>query len=445
MRRIRCSDPEPDDPSIPVDWRCTSLIIATLFLNFSFCINYGLVLCCFGSLAVVAGVLGIAALLLTALFFIGPALAAQSSRCRIFVLVEHSFGSIPALVLRFCALVYLSRWIADLVALPALWALAYVPGRERSLPETAVLAVGILVFLFLTGLQSVATSARLALFTNKLCIVILIAAFIRVHDGWAAVPGGFPTGGQPPAVQQIVHSLSLLAFYVAPLLLVAADYAARIAGRKQVVLSGLTGLALPIFGALILSVVLGVATGASPLYRPSLNPTVAMALFSGVAGSAIPSRMFIAAITTFGAARFGVRALMDAASVRPFGKSKWVLIGCFVSVIAWLSLHPHPEAVTRISDMAATCLLIAGGVVTADFASGRAHLERVSRVDWVAVAAFAAGIATVLCLPSWYVWGLDSWWSPWTMPSYAVGFLVCFCGRALRRVAVTSLDDKVAE
>ena len=34
--RLRWSDPEPDDPSAPVDWRCTSLIIATLFLNFSF-------------------------------------------------------------------------------------------------------------------------------------------------------------------------------------------------------------------------------------------------------------------------------------------------------------------------------------------------------------------------------------------------------------------------
>lgn len=416
---------------MPVDWRCTSLIIATLFLNFSFYMNYGLVLCCFGSLAVVAGVVAIAALFLTALFFIGPALAAQSSRHRIFVLLEHSFGSIPALILRFCALVYLSRWIADLVALPALWALAHVPGRERPLPETAAMAAGIVVFLFLTGLQSVGTSARLALFTSKLCIVILIAAFIRVHDGWAAIPAGFPAEGQPPAVQQIYHGLSLLAFYGAPLLLLAADYGARIAGRKQVVLSGLAGLALPIFGALILSVVIGVATGVSRLYRPSLNPTVAMALFSGVAGSAIPSRMFVAAITTFGAARLGVRALLDAASVRPFGGSKWVLIGCFVAVIAWLSLHPHAEALTRISDLAATCLVIAGAVVTADFASGRGHLERVSRVDWVAVAAFAAGIAAVL-LPTWYVW-VDSWWSPWTLPSYGVGFLVCFCGRALRR------------
>ncbi|HUE00087.1 MAG TPA: hypothetical protein VMR62_10990 [Bryobacteraceae bacterium] len=89
------------------------------------------------------------------------------------------------------------------------------------------MAAGIVLFLFLTGLQSVRTSARLALFTNKLSIAILIAAFIRVHDGWAAVLAGFPTQGQPPAVQQICHGLSQLAFYVAPLLLLAADSAAR--------------------------------------------------------------------------------------------------------------------------------------------------------------------------------------------------------------------------
>ena len=76
---------------------------------------------------------------------------------------------------------------------------------------------------------------------------------------------------------------------------------------------------MPIFGAMTLSVVIGVATGVSGLYRPSLSPAVAMALFSGVAPRAIPSRMFIAAITTFGAARFGVRALFDTASVRPLG------------------------------------------------------------------------------------------------------------------------------
>lgn len=146
--RLRFSDPEPDDPSMPVDWRWSSLIIATLFLNVSFCAGYGLALCSFGSPAVVAGVLGIAALLLTALFFIGPALAAQASRRRIFGLVELSFGSIPTVVLRACAIAFLTLWIAQLVSVPALWSLAYVDGHERPLAETVLIAAGIVVFCF---------------------------------------------------------------------------------------------------------------------------------------------------------------------------------------------------------------------------------------------------------------------------------------------------------
>ena len=201
--RLRWSDPEPNDPTVPVDWRYAALIIATLFLNFSFCMNYGLVLSSFGSLPVVAVVLGAGALLLMALFFIGPAMAAQAAQRRVFGLIEDSFGSIPALVLRVCAVVFLALWIAGLVAVPMLWALARVPERETSLFKTILIAIGILVFLFSTGLQNIRTSARLALFTNKLCISILIAAFIRVHDGWAAIPAGFPTAGQAPTVEQL--------------------------------------------------------------------------------------------------------------------------------------------------------------------------------------------------------------------------------------------------
>src|SRR6516165_3031656 len=93
--RLRWSDPAPEDPSVPVDWRCTSLILATLFLNFWFFIHYNNVLCCFGSLPVDAGVYMAGALIISSLFFAGPALAAQSAGRRIFELIEDSFGSIP--------------------------------------------------------------------------------------------------------------------------------------------------------------------------------------------------------------------------------------------------------------------------------------------------------------------------------------------------------------
>jgi hypothetical protein len=114
------------------------------------------------------------------------------------------------------------------------------------------------------------------------------------------------------------------------------------------------------------------------------------------------------------------------------------MIGCFVAVIAWMSLHPYDEDLKTVSDIATTCLVVAGAVVTADFVGGRRQIERVRRFDWVAIAAFVAGMAAPLCLPSRYGWGP-------VMPSYGVGFGACFCGRALRKAAVRHGHDKVPE
>ena len=62
---------------------------------------------------------------------------------------------------------------------------------------------------------------------------------------------------------------------------------------------------------LLLVGVIGRATYASRFYQPSLEPTVAMALWSKVAGRALPGLMMIAAITMFGAVRFGVSGIND--------------------------------------------------------------------------------------------------------------------------------------
>jgi hypothetical protein len=435
MIRLRWSNSEPDDRSEPVDWRCASLILATLFLNFSFCINHGLAGCCSVPLPSRAVTLGAAALLLAALFFTGPALAVQASRLRVFGAIENSFGSIPTLALRLCAIVVAASWIADLVAVPNLWALSRVPAREPSTPVTGLMAAGLLVFLFVTGSRNFRTSARLALFTCKLCLVILIAAFIRVHDGWAAIPAGFPAASSTPIIELLWYQLSRVAFYAAPLALMAADFAFR-QERKHVALTGLAGIALSLFVALCFSGAIGVATLASGLYRPSLSPTVAMALFSNVAESATRGRMLVAAITTFGAVRFAVRALLGFTPVRPLGKSRWILIGCLIAAIAWLSLRPYgvyAAAIGKASEAAAMCLTIAGAVLTADFLTGWAPLARRQRLDWVGGAALLAGLAIPYCHPYRYVWGLDHYWLLRPMPSYTVALLVGLCGRPIQK------------
>jgi hypothetical protein len=440
MIRLQWSDSEPDDRSEPVDWRCASLILATLFLNFSFCVNYGLAGCCSVPLPSLAVTFGAAALLLAALFFTGPAMAVQASRLRVFGAIENSFGSIPTLALRLCAIVVTASWIADLLAAPSLWALSRVPAREPSTSVTGLMAAGLLVFLFLTGSRNFRTSARLAVFTCKLCLAVLIAAFIRVHDGWAAIPAGFPAASSTPTIEPLWYELSRVAFYAAPLALMAADFAFR-QERKHVAFTGLAGIALPLFIALSFSGAIGVATLASGLYRPSLNPTVAMALFSDVAKSATRGRMLVAAITTFGALRFAVRALLDSAPVRPLGKSRWILIGCLIAAIAGLALRPYgayAAAIGKASEAAATCLTIAGAVLTADFLTGWVRLARRQSVDWVGGAALLAGLAIPYCHPYKYVWGVDHYWLLRPMPPYTVAFFIGLCGRPIQKALAPS-------
>jgi hypothetical protein len=413
--------------------------MATLFLNSSFCISYGLVGRYSDSLPFHVATLGAGALLITALFFMGPAMAVQAAERGVFGAIENSFGSIPTLALRLCVVLLMTSWIAELVAVPTLWALERVARRELSPTEMGLIAMGVLAFLFFTGSQGVRSSARLALFTIKLSLAILIAALIRVHDGWAAIAEGLPSGSQSPAIEELWYGLSRIAFYVAPLSLMAADFAFR-QRRKQVALAGLMGIALPLFGALLFAAVIGVATLAAGLNVPSLSPTIAMALFSHVADSATKGRMLVVAITTFGAIRFGIRTLLDSASIAPIRRSKWLLIGCASATIVWLSLrpyNPYAASIGKASEIAATCLTIVGAVLTADFLNGWGRIERKQRIDWIALVALLAGLATPCLLPDKYIWGVDHYWLLRPIPSYTVGLLICLCGRSARKALVT--------
>jgi len=50
VRRFRWFAEDSDDHSGPVEWRSVAVVLATLFLNFSFCQDYGLQLWGFGPL-----------------------------------------------------------------------------------------------------------------------------------------------------------------------------------------------------------------------------------------------------------------------------------------------------------------------------------------------------------------------------------------------------------
>jgi hypothetical protein len=275
---------------------------------------------------------------------------------------------------------------------------------------------------------------KLALFTDKLGITVLLAALIRVRDGWASLPKGFAVAGLLPHALQLTSGLSYLALYAAPLGLLAAEYALCIPNRKRVALTVVTGVTLPIFLALSLSSVVGVATAASRFYQPSLSPTIAMALWSHTAGSASPPRMLVAAITTFGVLRFGFRSLAAYGPTHLPRKLSWLAGACAVVAIAILALHPFATVSTAAIEICEKSLAIAGAVLTADVVMGWKRLTVKGRFDPVGVMALVAGTAVSLLLPSEYLWAKGQWWLPWLLPSYAVAFLICIAGRSVQRL-----------
>ena len=410
--------------------------MATWFLNFSFCFVHGTDVWMFFPLPLYAGLLAAGALLITALFFLGPALATQAARRPLLSVVENSLGSIPAFGLRLCCILFIVLWIANPASVPG-WLLRFILRRDPSSSESGLIAAVVLVFLFITGLQSLRTSAKLALFTNKLGIAILIAALLRVHQGWPAVLKPIPISSERSVVLDLWHGLSLLSFYVAPLALLAADFGHRIPGRKQVVRTALAGIALPLAGTLLFVGVISVATLHSRFYTPSLNPNIAMALWGHAAGSSLPGVMMLATITMFGPVRFGARALVESVSIPGYGnRLRWVLLGFLIGAIAVASLQQDSPYLSAVFEMSATCLAVAGAVLAADIVTGRHPVERAQRIDWVGAVALLTGLTTPLYVPLVIGAAPESWWHPWLLPSCGMGFLVCVTSGMVRKASI---------
>ncbi len=429
MRGVRLIDRDKGDNAASLNWRWVAAILATLFLNFSFSNVHGLDLAGFGPLAVDATVFCVAAVSISLLFFIGPAFGVRATRRPVLSLLEDSIGAVPTMAVRLCCVLFLSIWIARLVAIP-LWALP-IP-REASL-RAAALALALLLFLFFTAVQSTRTSVKLAIFTDKLGLAVLAAALIRVRDGWASVPAGFGTAGHYPQMLQFTSGLSNLALYAAPFGLFAAQYASRISSPKQVSLTIVTGVTVPMFLALLLSSIVGMATAKSHFYQPSLNPTIAMALLSHTAAGASWPRMLVAGITTFGALRFGFRALLEYTPAICIGRVRSVTPALGVAAIAALTLWPYATASIVVYDACAKCIAAAAAVLTADVVMGSQWRPERRRFDAIGLIALSAGVGTALCLPDQFLWVKGQWWLPWLLPAYAVGFVGAIAGRSVQR------------
>jgi len=418
--RIRWSDRSPEDSSSSTGWWLPSIILATLFLNFQFWFVFERLIPFSGPSSAYFGVLGGIALLFVALFYIGPALAMQSSKLSLYGLAESSFGSILAACFRLCWAFYLVLWLTFSVETIALLVYQWPYRRDPTRLGSGLLAAAITLLLFGTALQNLRTSAKLALFTNKLSIAILIAAFIRARAGW------------PSAWQALIHSpglieatdwrqVPLLFFYFAPLALLASEFGQRSRTRKEAALIGVVGLALSFAVSLFAAGFVGQAAHIGHGNIGNGSP-VAAALFAGTSFRYSPPRMMVTGITLFGSARFGISALANSLPFedRTIRRVLLALLACCIVILAVAtpeSIHSGLEILTR-------CLVAAAAVFSADFIAGTSRQERPKKVDWIGAVAISGGLA-IPFLWSYLFVPDEPWWFPWLLPSYAVSFVAC--------------------
>jgi hypothetical protein len=323
-------------------------------------------------------------------------------------------------------------------------------GWNHPFLRSVTLALAVLLFLVSTATQTLRIRAKLAFFTIKFGMAILIAAMFRVRMDLV------------PALRAFAHStiaiapwrvLSFVFFWAAPLAFLASNLGWKSNTRKNAALVGLFGIALPLAG--VIFVVGWIAQSAAGGGGIGIDK----ALFSGDAYRYIRPKLMIFAITMFGAIRFGITTLMDAVAISAKHRiAQRATAGGALCVIAALSAKP-PD-LSAWFDVSTGFLVSAAAVVTASFVLRKWRTRGIRRVDWVGVAALLAGWAIPLLvqpLPSslylltghvFEPWGGDAqWWHPWLFPCYAVSFCACIFGRTaeaiLRRGSTSPAETPV--
>jgi hypothetical protein len=427
------------DDAATAPWAYPALLLATLFLNFTFWYAEGPEFPFHGpAIWYVVQVLG-APILLGVLFYLGPALATQASKRSLFELAEASLGSIGALILRVCCAAFLVVWLGEQFNLIVRWLLPLRLGTRTSATVDGITAGVLVLLLFWNGLQS----AKVSLFTNILGVALLIAALIRVRTGWPEALHAITRQGWMVETPDVWRGLAQLAFWAGPLLFLASDFGRRCQSRKQVNWMGLCGIVLAAAGTLVLvGFIEGSTYNSDVVFHGRAN--ILTALAEGHSPQYVRVLLAMASVTMFGAAGFQTGALTSCLAIfRSFRFVYWTLLGlaaCIIGVLASILFLD----VSSVLNPLARCLAAAAAVTTADFLTGRRLAASNSKIDSIGVTAFLIGWGLPY-VPDLIIEIDPPWWNPWLLRTYMVSFSVClFCGIArklLKRGGAPNAED----
>ena len=429
MLRIRWTDPA-EDPEALHGWREPSLILATLFLNFFFWYAPADGFSFNTSFAVIFGSL-VALVVLAMMLFLVPALAAQEARRTLFEIVEVSFGTVAGFGFRLACGALCVFWVAGMTgALGFRFSMA-VLNREFSLAQSGPWLAVLVLFVFATGQQGLRASAKLASFTNKLGIALLIAAALRVRGNLTL------SWSDPQNLSLIVRDvwgrIAEPLVIVGPMAFLAADFGARARTRKDVALIGVMGLAVPM--VLTLFAVGLIQNAAHGLLLGNTNiQNIAVALWGGDSRRYSFAWMLVAVVTSFGTARFAVRT--GTAAVSPVVKGRYTrlavmglaLLGCVVLSLGEIPLN---DALDLTAGFAAS----AAAVVSADYLTRKWRHQEIARVDCIGLISFLGGWAVNGGLAFWYGPFYEVRLTGSILISYGVSFALCIAGRTVVRKA----------
>ncbi len=432
--RLRWWDPQAGEGAI-VPWFYSLLLLAPLFLNPAFWYGEGPEFQFHGpALQYFIQVLG-GAILLAALFYLGPALAAQSSKRSVFELAEISLGSIGALGLRVASTVFLVLWLGEQVNVMVRWSILFWNGSRASATTEGVAAVVLVLLIFWTALQNITIAAKLAFFTNKLAVALLFVALIRVKAGWPAAFHAFDKQTILVEAPDLWIGLAKLSFWAAPLLFLASNFARGCQSRKQIKLISLFGIVLPVAAVLlVLAFIDRAAHSAGATAHGIAN--IGSALFTGDSTRYFQDFMAVLVVTMLGTARYGVRALAECVAIlRSRRFVYWSILGVAAFIITILAATTFVDASVVVRPLA-RCLVAVAAILSADFLTGRWRVPSVRKIDWVGVAALLTGWGLPYSYPVRALF-LDSdaaWWDPWLLRIYIVSFAIVLLGGTAPRI-----------